>query len=151
MTEVSKPAEHRDLQDFEGPALRNWLVPHPAATLPVRCAGAGVEDGVRLQPTAWLEHRLPHGLWLRPVHQKSAEPLELAPMATVEERVVSKASGGDDAQADCALRRRRPAFARTRRFSPAWFAAPACGRHGWPLNKDACAPASNSSPMMMRS
>src|SRR5262245_46781338 len=151
MTEVGKPAEHRDVQHFKGPALWKRLVPHPAAALPVRCAGAGVEDRVRLQPTAWLEPRLPHGLWLRAVDQKPAEPLELAPMTAVEERVVGKASGGDDAQAQCALRRRRLAPAWTRRFSPASFADPAFGRHGWPLHIGAFASASNNSPMMMRS
>src|SRR5215813_5539980 len=126
MTEIGKPAQHRDIQDFEGPGLWKRRVSHPAPGLPVRCAGARVEDRVGLQPTAWLEHRLPHGLRLRPVYQKPAEPLELAPTAAVEERVVGKTSGGDDAQTACAPRWGRLAPAQTRRCSPAFD--PAFGR-----------------------
>src|SRR5262249_26650041 len=153
MTEIGKPAEHRDIEHFDGPALWKRLVAQPASTLPVRRGVAGFEDRVGPQPTARLEHGLPHGLWLRAVHHKPAKPLELAPVTAVEECVVSKAHGGDGAQAGRVRRGQGlPAVRASRLFSTARFADAAFGRHGaWPLDADTFPPASHRSPIKMRS
>src|SRR5262249_34016730 len=125
MTEIGKSAEHRDIEDLDGPALWKRLIAQPASAFPVRRGVAGFEDCVGPQPPAWLEHGLPQGLRLRAVHHKPANPLELAPVTTVEERVVGKACGGDDAQAGRVLRGQRLSPVRTSRWLAAKF-----GRHG---------------------
>src|SRR5262249_20189791 len=112
VTELREPAEHRDTQYFERPGRGQRLLPRPAPAVAVLGTLAGLENGVGALPAASLEHGPPHGLRLGAVHEEPAETLKLAPMTTVDERVVGKASGGEHPQAGDRLGTRRMATAR---------------------------------------
>ena len=98
VAEAGESAEHGDAQHLQRPGLGQRLVLVPAAGLAVLLAAAGLELGVRPQPRAGIERRLPHGLRLRAVDREAAEALELAAVAAVEQRVVGEARRGDHAQ-----------------------------------------------------
>ena len=97
VAEARQAAEHRRGADLDRPALRHRLVDAPAALVLVLVAG---EHGVRLVPVALRQPRRPQRLRLGAVDDDCAEALELAPAAAVEQRVVGKAGGLDELQAD---------------------------------------------------